>query len=168
MRRGVPILTNRPATVSRPNYGDELRQLIDPGILEKRDSSVSGHRRQFERIVATCYNARAEPARSCALPLPSTAMIGKRSAGSHHRRHLRRDDPRHDGPRRRPARWRYPRAASGAVALRQRLNLRRQRTLEIALAMNLVPRFTPVESPESNVMAEALRRPSSVATCGSG
>jgi transposase InsO family protein len=30
------------------------------------------------------------------------------------------------------------------------------RTIEIALALNLVPCFTPVESPESNGMAEAF------------
>ena len=30
------------------------------------------------------------------------------------------------------------------------------RTLEIALALNLVPCFTPVENPESNGMAEAF------------
>jgi putative transposase len=30
------------------------------------------------------------------------------------------------------------------------------RTIEIALALNLAPCFTPVESPETNGMAEAL------------
>jgi hypothetical protein len=32
----------------------------------------------------------------------------------------------------------------------------RLQTIEIALALNLVPRFTPVKSPESNGMAKAL------------
>ena len=39
--------------------------------------------------------------------------------------HLRRDDPRHDGSLRRTAFRRDPRPASGAVALGQRLDLRR-------------------------------------------
>jgi hypothetical protein len=41
------------------------------------------------------------------------------------------------------------------------------RTLEIALALNLVPCFTPVESPESNGMAEAFVKPSSATASGS-
>jgi putative transposase len=40
------------------------------------------------------------------------------------------------------------------VVVRQRLDLRRPQTIEIALALNLVPCFTPVESLESKGMAE--------------
>jgi hypothetical protein len=40
------------------------------------------------------------------------------------------------------------------VTPRQRLDLRR--SAEVALALNLVPCFTPAESPESNGMAEAF------------
>jgi hypothetical protein len=46
-------------------------------------------------------------------------------AGGDARRHLRRDDPRHDGRLRRTALRLNPRTPSGAAATRQRLDLRR-------------------------------------------
>jgi putative transposase len=42
------------------------------------------------------------------------------------------------------------------VAFRQRLDLRAHKSIEIAAALNVVPCFPPVESPESNGMAEAF------------
>jgi putative transposase len=40
------------------------------------------------------------------------------------------------------------------------------RTIEVAVALNLMPCFTPVESPESNGVAEAFVKPSSATTSG--
>jgi putative transposase len=51
------------------------------------------------------------------------------------------------------------RHVAGAIsgpAPRQRIDLRRHKTIDITLALNLQPCFTPVESPESNGMAEAF------------
>jgi putative transposase len=42
------------------------------------------------------------------------------------------------------------------VALRQRIDLRCLQDDRIALALNLEPCFTPIESPESNGIAEAF------------
>jgi putative transposase len=42
------------------------------------------------------------------------------------------------------------------VADGQRIDFRSSQTIEIAMALNLEPCFTPVESPESNGMAEAF------------
>ena len=56
----------------------------------------------------------------------------------------------------------YTRRTSGSMAPARpgdNSDLRRARTIEIALALNLVPCFTPVGSPESNSMAEAFVEP---------
>ena len=67
----------------------------------------------------TCWNGEIVRV-AFALDCHDREIIGR---VKHDGRHLRRDDPRHDGSR--AALWHHPRAPSGAMALRQRLDLRR-------------------------------------------
>jgi transposase InsO family protein len=49
-----------------------------------------------------------------------------------------------------------PRAAPGAVALDNGSIFAAHKTIDVAVALNLAPCFTPIESPVSNGMAEAF------------
>ena len=99
----------------------------------------------------TCWNGSRTRRLRPRLPRPRSHQLG-----GDNRRHLRRDDPRHDGALCRAA-VRHIRAPQPVQWLSDNGSIfAAHRTIEIAVALNLVPCFTPVESPESNGMAEAF------------
>jgi hypothetical protein len=95
--------------------------------------------------------------RSFGLLSPWTAMIARSSSGGYKRRDFRRDDQGHDGSMSRAAVWRRPSTTQGAMADRQRFDLRRlvafSRSLRLSTS-SLASRRSKV--PERNCTGEAF------------
>src|SRR6185436_16958096 len=103
------------------------------------------------------WSSPAGTARSCASPSPSIAMTVRQSPGWRTTAGISGEMIRDMMVRCVEQRFGDIRAPQPVQWLSDNGSIfAAHRTIEIALALNLVPCFTPVESPESNGMAEAF------------